>query len=376
MSPRVVVCAGGGGVGKTTTSAALALALAKDGATVLIVTVDPARRLADALGIHVGASVQQVTTLDVPALYALMPDPALSSAEFLTILFDGSPKTRERVAENAVYKALSAGLAGMHEVVSLMLIARAVEERAYDWVIIDTAPSRYALDFVSYPGRLASLLEGKAVAWFATLAPKAGGQDLDDERGGGGLLAWGKKRIEGLVGKILGPPTAQAITELFGDLAEGRERFAALSRSSEALLLGDRTRFVLVTAPSGAALADTEYIARFIGEQGRRVQAVVLNRADPSVPEWLDAKHLGPGRTELAEAFVTAARKERQAIVDASDRAEERLRRDLRGASLMRIATVDAAEPAAIVSALSSRLSEALRAIGGLRTIPPPPPAP
>ncbi|MCA9603858.1 MAG: hypothetical protein KC417_17625, partial [Myxococcales bacterium] len=231
---------------------------------------------------------------------------------------------------------------------------RAVEEHAYDVVVVDTAPSRYALDFVGYPGRLASLFEGKAVGWFAALAPKAKTQDLDEQSSDGGLLSWGKRKAEALVAKILGPSTAEAITDLFGELARARERFANLSRTAETLLLGEQTRFILVAAPTGSAVADAEYLATHLVDLGKRPSAIVLNRADRDVPSWLrgDPNAAPDALSELLEL----ARRERGAIVKAADAAERELRSRIPKATLVRLPTVDDWDPRRVVETLGTEL--------------------
>src|SRR5690606_34341374 len=126
----------------------------------------------------------------------------------------------------------------------------------------DTAPSRYALDFIGYPGRLADMLEGRAMAWLGGLADRANHQDGDpppsDEHA---LLSWGKKRIEAAIGRVLHPRMLRELTDMFAELLRVRDRFVTLARHSEALLLGERTRYLLVAAPSGAAVADVLFIS-------------------------------------------------------------------------------------------------------------------
>src|SRR5689334_1172100 len=143
--PTVVVCAGGGGVGKTTTSAAIALALAWKGSRTLIVTVDPARRLADAMGTPIGTEVSRVALQDdVPGrLYALMPEPRRAVRLLMEHLFVDEPAALARLLAIPAFQMVEDALAGIHELVSVILVARAVEEYSLDHVIVDTAPSRY-----------------------------------------------------------------------------------------------------------------------------------------------------------------------------------------------------------------------------------------
>ncbi len=366
MSPRVVVCAGGGGVGKTTTAAALAVALARAGHRTLVVTVDPARRLAHAMGVEIDAHVHAVHTEDDAhgKLFALMPEPRTSTRTFVEVLFEDRPEDLERMLENRIYATLGDALAGIHDLVSLMLVARAVEEASYDYLVIDTAPSRYALDFVSYPGRLAALFEGRAVSFFANLAKKAeedGDGPPKDEKG---LIAWGKKRVEAAIGRILDPRLLRELAALFGLLSLVRGRFADLARKSEALLLGDSARYVLVAAPTGSADADLDYIVKKLDKLGQKPHAFLLNRADAKKPDWLraleDAKE---GVTLPVQNAVKILALEVQKRRDSGDTAEKSVKKKSRRATIVRLPNVEARDPSHVVRALADHLATELEAL-------------
>ncbi len=362
--PQVIVCAGGGGVGKTTTSAAIALALAWQGKRTLVITVDPARRLADAMETPIGSEPKRVP---LPAtvtgeLWALMPDPSVAMRTFIEHLFKDEPEAKARLLKNRIFLVMEEAVAGVHELVSVMLVVRAVSEIALDCVVVDTAPSRYALDLVSYPGRLASLLEGRAVAWFGSLAQRASGED--DGGGGGGMLAWGRRRVEGALGRALGARVITDVADLFGELARVRVRFAHLARQAEDLVLGEATKFVLVAAPSGAAGADLHYLARKLEKLERRATAVVLNRADVAAPAWVAALS---GHVAATPALIAAIRQledERAARTRAADAMAAELRQKLPTLRQLRLPTIAAEHPAAIVNALATELSSQLAAFG------------
>src|SRR5690606_17318151 len=109
------------------------------------------------------------------------------------LIFEGEPEAKARMLQNRVYLLLADAAAGMHEVVSLMLVAKAVAEHELDYLVVDTAPSRQGLDFVSYPGRLATLYEGRAVGWLGNLARANAPDEHEEEEQGGGLVAAGRK---------------------------------------------------------------------------------------------------------------------------------------------------------------------------------------
>jgi anion-transporting ArsA/GET3 family ATPase len=364
-APKTIVCAGGGGVGKTTTSAALALALARTGKRTLVVTVDPARRLASAMGVEVDAEVHEARVEPgvEDKLFALMPEPRRSTRTFIDLLFAEEPEAKARMLQNRVYLLLADNAAGMHEVVSLMLVAKAIAERELDYLVIDTAPSRQGLDFVAYPGRLATLYEGRAVGWLGNLA--RGGAGEDEQAEGGGLMAAGRKRVEGLFGKLVNPRTLRDLAGLFAELALVKDRFAKLARISEHLLLGAETRYLLVAAPSGSAAADVHFLGRRLKRLGQRPTALVLNRSDEGTPAWLgQLDHAGGLPPELTQA-LTAVHAEFHTRQRAGDLLAQSLGRDCPNVPSLRLPTLEAREPSRIVRQLADLLGEHLGLLAG-----------
>ncbi len=303
--PQVVICAGGGGVGKTTTSAALGLYWAQLGARVLVVTVDPARRLAAALGIEVGGDIQRVSLPGVNAagtLDVLMPRPEDAMEAFADALFSEHPERRATFKSNRIYASLAASLGGIQEFVAVVSVAQAAEA-GYDVIVIDTAPSRHALDFLRYASRLAELLEGRAVGWFADLASRV---RTGEPAGRGGIFAWGKRRVEAMLSSVLDVTTIEDLAGLFGDLASVRTGVVALARQAETLLLGPFSRFVLVGAPTEAAYDDVLHLQRALVGLGKEPDLLILNRAESGTPAWLAAlgeETLSPSEHALLETL-------------------------------------------------------------------------
>lgn len=364
MTPpkRTFICAGGGGVGKTTTSAALALSLCQRGATTLIVTVDPARRLAAAMGVDIDASVHGVDLGDghKGRLYALMPEPRASTRAFIELLFEGEPEAKARILRNPVYRLLADAAAGMHEVVSAMLVADAIQRRAYDYLIIDTAPSRQGLDFLGYPGRLATLYESRAVSWLGALAGGVEGRSSPPSRGGG-LFSAGRRRIEELFSRLINPQTLRDLAGLFADLAIVKERFASLARVAERLLLGDQTRYLMVAAPTGSAAADVQFLARRLRRMGQQPSALLLNRADDSVPAWVETLSAATDLPAEIQPALETVVGELRARKRAGDWLEEALSRKLSSVSKVRLPTLQMRDPSQIVRALAVLLTPHLR---------------
>jgi anion-transporting ArsA/GET3 family ATPase len=358
--PRVIVCAGGGGVGKTTTSAALALALAARGHRTLIVTIDPARRLAGAMGVPI---TDTVTPVPLPAaggrLWALMPDPRRSMRVFIDYLFADEPEAKARVLANKLYVGLADAAAGVHELVAMNLVARAATDGAFDVIVIDTAPSRHAIDFVTYPARLAALLGGRTVTWLAGLAQRSSGEAPAPK----GLLSWGTGHVEHLLARVTGPNLVRDTAQLFGDLALVRERFVALTKRASELLLGERVAYALVAAPTAAARDDVRFLAARLEKLGRRPRAVVLNRADTRPAPWAEALRGGRGVTTAMLDALDALEQERVTRATAADAMARDLAKALPWASVVRLPYVESPAPEAIVAALSAELDAQLAAL-------------
>ncbi len=320
--PRLTVCVGGGGVGKTTTSAALALHLARSGKRTLVITVDPARRLADALGVEIGQATQEVKDPTIAAssggrLYAKMPDPRQGMGELLLGLFQ-DPAQRERVKANPAYRELSDSLAGVHELLTVGLVQSEMDSGNFDEVVLDTAPSRNALAFLSYPGRFLGLLEARALTWLSSLAggspppsaaPGESRESVPPPSGrGGGLFAWGRAKVEGLFGRIVGLDALRNLSALFGEMAAVRARWAQSVRRSQEILDDPANRYLVVGAPSGGSLADVRFLVDALAKRSLAPTAVVLNRAET-----------GPGEGETGVARILDTRADVTAKIEASD---------------------------------------------------------
>lgn len=352
MTARLTVVVGGGGVGKTTTSAALALARAREGKRTLVVTVDPARRLADALGIQLGVHSSRVAIEDVE-LDARMPDSRESVGLFINWLFT-DPEARARVSANPMVRELSDAMPGMHELICVAFVDHELASGRYDEVILDTAPSRHALDFLDYPQRLVGLLEGRTLEWFSGLARFAG-TALDDRPDQRGLLAWGKRRVEGLVSNLVGVDAIRSIAELFTELYAVKDRWLELARRIQARL-SDETRYLVVTGASGSSLDDAEYLVEQLRARGNRASGVLLNRTREEVPSWLDELDTDAGPAARA---VSAYRREFTALAEQNARARERLRTSVGALPVVTLPAVRSAEPRDILTELADRLADA-----------------
>lgn len=271
----ICVCAGPGGVGKTTTAAAIAAGMASRGLKVAVLTIDPARRLAASLGLpELGNEERRVDPAVLEAaglggdgeLWAMMLD-AKRTFDELVERHAPDERTRDAIITNRIYRELSNAVAGSQEYMAMEKLYELHDEGRYDLLVLDTPPTRNALDFLDAPERLSRFVDSRSLQLF--LRPGRTGLKLFSR--GAGLMFSVLKRITGV-------DLLQDLSEFFqsfGDMAEGfRERATRVSE-----LLSDRdTSFVLVTAPRQAEIDEAVYFRRRLRERGMPFGAVVVNR--------------------------------------------------------------------------------------------------
>lgn len=284
---RVVVCAGPGGVGKTTTAAALGLVLAGRGRRVAVVTIDPARRLADALGLGTLSNdpervdPERMAALGVAApgeLWACMLDPQRTFDGLIDEL-SPDPATRERVLANPLYRQISGAAGGSHEFTAVARLHDLVADPRFDVVVLDTPPSRNALDFLDAPDRIAGFLEGRAVQ--ALLGQGRTGIAARIARRGTGLALSALQRLTGV-------DVVRDLATFFEALGPLTDGFAARAVAVRAILRDDRTRFVVVSGPGPIPAAEAVFFRDhlrtvempFTGLIVNRVEAVAAGDAD------------------------------------------------------------------------------------------------
>jgi anion-transporting ArsA/GET3 family ATPase len=291
---RVVVCAGSGGVGKTTTSAAIAAGTAARGARVAVLTIDPARRLADSLGLpELGNEARQVDP-DALARAGLGGDGELwaltldAKQTFDDLVARDAPddQTREAVLGNRIYRELSSAVAGSQEYMAMEKLYELNRAGGYDLVVLDTPPTRNALDFLDAPRRLSRFVDSRSLALF-----RASG------RTGLGIVGRGAAAMLSVLERATGVDLLRDLAEFldaFGDMSHG---FRDRAHAVEALLRAPETTFLLVSAPRAAAIDDAAYFHRKLAQTGMRFGGVVVNRVRMPV-----AATPGPAlQTELAQ---------------------------------------------------------------------------
>lgn len=271
---RVLVCVGSGGVGKTTTAAALGLEAARRGRRTVVLTVDPAQRLKDALGLGgLDGRPRRVPLGRGVHLDAMLLDVKRTFDDLVRGLATDAEQVR-RVLENRLYQNLSSTLAGSAEYMAIESVQRLAESGTYDLLVVDTPPSRHAVDFLDAPRRLLALLDSRAFAILkdpTVILPAAGSRLASLVLGG---VLRGLERFTGvtLVSEI--GDFVRAIEALMDAL---RDRVA----TTQALLRSPATALVLVAAPEPRLTAETDALARALGRVELAIEGVIVNRALP-----------------------------------------------------------------------------------------------
>ena len=306
---RIVVCVGAGGVGKTTMAAALALGAAREGRRALVLTIDPARRLADALGVGAlgneprAIAPEILTQLGVPpggSLSALMLD-MKRTFDDLVQRFAESPESRDRILQNRIYQHVSDALAGSAEYSAMEKVYELASSGDFDRLVVDTPPSQHALDFLEAPKRLLEFLDSALVQILLHPAFAAG-------RFGFRLFQRGARRVLQLIERVSGIAFLEDVSEFLLAFEGMSEGFRQRARKVEALLTGPETGFVLAAGPAAESVSHAESFLARLESTGVPLAGVVLNRArvwpEPGPPP---AEIPAPGAADRARASLARA---------------------------------------------------------------------
>ncbi len=274
-SKRVCVCAGSGGVGKTTTSAVIALGMAAAGAKVAVVTIDPARRLANALGLEelyneprrVSPRRLSAAGLQVQGeLWAMMLDPKRTFDELIDRIAPDPDRAAE-IKANRVYAQLSTAVSGSQEFTAVAKLYELDREGDFDLLVLDTPPSRNALDFLDAPGRLTSFLEGRALRAF--IRPTGLGMKVIG-RGASPFLA--------ALRRVTGVDLLTDLSTFFALLGDMTDDFSARAQQVEEMLRADTTAFLLVSTAQTEPVDEAIWFRRTLQESELPFAGVVVNR--------------------------------------------------------------------------------------------------
>jgi anion-transporting ArsA/GET3 family ATPase len=278
-SRRVVLCVGCGGVGKTTVAAALGLAAARRGKRVLTLTIDPAKRLANSLGF------ETMTTEEQEVDSAILGGAGVSGTGRLTVMmldtkrtfddlvrrFASSADVRDRILQNRLYRYVSTNLAGTQDYMAMEKLLAMRDDPRFDLVILDTPPTRNAIDFLEAPDRLVEALDGPAIRWFIQAFDKSRKLSLN-------LVAQSVAMVLRGVGKLTGGGFLEQMAEFITDLNDlfggFRDRAARVSAAFRSADVG----YVMVTSPAPLAIGEIAYFAERLADHGIRGDAFVVNR--------------------------------------------------------------------------------------------------
>jgi len=274
---NVIVCTGSGGVGKTTIAAALGLIAARSGRKVLVLTVDPARRLAAALGLQHGGGVIEVPLDARGALHAEMIEPNQIFEDYIRRVAPGAQQA-QRILENKLYQQLATTLSGSQEFTSLLRLREAVNGGDYDLVVLDTPPTEHAAEFLEAPERLASLFDGRVARWLSS--------DPDQSGIISGLVRRGTTAALGILQLLTGKAFIAELTGFFAGVRSIAGDIRESSLDAHRLLTGSGTAFMLVSSLDAAKILEAEDFRAALGDSGYRLAAVIVNRAHP---EWFRA---------------------------------------------------------------------------------------
>jgi anion-transporting ArsA/GET3 family ATPase len=292
----IIVCCGSGGVGKTTTSAALALRAAERGRKVVVLTIDPARRLAQSMGIErLDNTPRPVPGTDPAAggsLDAMMLDMKRTFDE--VVEGQASPEKAKQILENPFYVALSSSFAGTQEYMAMeklgQLHRQALEDGSHDLIVVDTPPSRSALDFLDAPERLSSFLDGRFIRLL--LAPA---------RGPAKLMTAGLSVVTNALTKVLG---AQVLRDMQTFVAAFDTLFGGFRQRADetfALLQADGTAFLVIAAPEPDALREAAYFVDRLTDDDMPLAGLVINRVSPAARTSLSAEEAITAADRLRE---------------------------------------------------------------------------
>ena len=308
---RVVICAGPGGVGKTTAAAAIATGMAARGLRVAVVTIDPAKRLANALGLDalgdephlVEASLFAESGITIEGeLWAMMLDAKRTFDNLIDHLAPDAA-ARDEVLNNRIYQELSSAVAGSQEFTAIAKLYELDQSGDYDLIVLDTPPSRNALDFLDAPDRLTGFFQGRAIRMF-----------LRPAGFGGRVIGRGTGVVFSILRRVTGVDLLDDLSVFFRSLGGMIDGFTERATRVKAMLTDPGTTLLLITSPERDPVDETVYFHRRVREQRLPFGGLVVNRLrvagamDEALPDDL-AERLGDdlaGRVELTAAEIAA----------------------------------------------------------------------
>jgi anion-transporting ArsA/GET3 family ATPase len=299
---EIVVFCGSGGVGKTSVAAAAGVAAAtRLGGKVLALTIDPARRLASALGLEGFGNVEKQVPVEAFKAAELEPRGELWAAQLdtkrswdeLVLRHAPDEETAYRILENRLYTNITGRFVQSHDYIAMERLFDIHATGRYDLIIIDTPPTRNAIDFLEAPSRMADFFGGRLLRWL-TMPYRVGG------RRGARVLNVASRPFYQVADRILGSQFLKDIAEFFLSFQSMYEGFASRAQAVERLLHDRRTTFAVVTTLEGAPLREAQLFCEQLTKRDFHLGALVLNK---TLPDYL----LSPEGARAADALVAEA---------------------------------------------------------------------
>lgn len=311
---RIIVCCGAGGVGKTTTAAALGVRAAERGRKAVVLTIDPARRLAQSMGIdsldNTPRKVTGVGTGTDGELHAMMLDMKRTFDEIVEAHADG--ERAEAILANPFYQSLSAGFAGTQEYMAMEKLGQLRARDDWDLIIVDTPPSRSALDFLDAPKRLGSFLDGRFIR--VLMAPaKVGG------RAGMKFLNVGMSMMTGTLSKLMGASLLKDVQTFVAAMDTMFGGFRTRADATFKLLQAPGTAFLVVAAPEPDALREAAYFVERLAAEKMPLAGLVLNRVHGSGADQLSAERALAAAENLEEGGIVDQESGKAGLRDSAD---------------------------------------------------------
>lgn len=284
---KILVCVGSGGVGKTTAASALAVWAAEEGFRVLVLTVDPSQRLKTTMGIGTSDEIVRVPLDNVTGeLWASVINPKKTFDEFV-LRASRRSEAAQKLLNNRLYIQLSTTLSGSQEFTALEKLYSAHESQKYDLIVLDTPPTKHAIDFLEAPEKLSALFTESIVKWFR----EPEGNVLVR------LMHSGTKQVLKALETLTGSEFMRELSEFFQNIQNWQSQLEGRISEVHRLLVSPNTHFLLVSSLDMAKIKEAQFFAREIKKGGYQLSAMIINRA---MPFWMNSP---PGPSDLEAAL-------------------------------------------------------------------------
>ena len=299
--PKILVCVGSGGVGKTTVAACLGVLAAQQGKRVLVLTIDPAKRLAQTLGIEGTSDITKVTGQNFSGeLSASVVDHKKTFDDFVARAASKSESV-QKIYKNKLYQQLSTSLSGSQEFTALEKLYSAYESGKFDLIILDTPPTKHAIDFLQAPQRLSALFTDGVAKWFRD--PEGKKSSLLSR-----VIQTGTRQVLKVLETLTGAGFIGELADFFNNIEQWQEKLLERTVNVQRMMVSKDTHFCLITAFDEAKLKEAQYFAREIEKGGYHLTGVILNRVFPFWLQNADKSQKQKGHSELERLYHEMSR--------------------------------------------------------------------